>query len=325
MPTTMPEIRRAIQFTKSPFSKAAIYPAAYYQGKVMGVWVAKRSPFQRWLLGLACYNAGCGNILKAQAYCDNALLWKIIQHCLHLVTGKKANETKTYVSRVQKWWTEMVGQDPQYLPFELSLWTQNRLITRIQKNYSVRRYFSGRAWGTYWQLWGGWVTADHVHIANLAAVPDYIHGAPCRADGVIDAVVYGGHLPSRPPRTPLDGERVYVMGYPGGSDQPSLRSGRILIQRSQSGSDAYSQPTWILVIDNPPQTTRMKYLFANTEPVIGGMSGGIVVAKNLEPLGVLNTQNARADLNGDRVLDDSADFTALDDLWRVFKNKCGDR
>ncbi len=322
MPGTMPEIRRAIKFEKSPFSKAAIYPAAYYQGKMMVGWTARRTPYQRWQLGLASYNSGFGSVLKSQKKCGGAALWDQIKYCQHLVTGKNAEETITYVERIIRWWTELAGRDPMAMPTELSRYQQTKLINRINKKYDVRRYFSGRAWGSYWAVWDGWITADHVHTANMGETPYYASGKICRAYGEIDAVLYGGILPTQKPRPAMDGERVYILGYPGGSDTPSLRTGRVLFQRTNSGSDIYTHPAWILVIDNPPKRNRFAQLFAHTEPVIGGMSGGLVVSRNMTALGVLVTQNGRTDLNNDGILDDSADFSALSDIWQIFNGAC---
>ncbi|MCF6221645.1 MAG: transglycosylase SLT domain-containing protein [Robiginitomaculum sp.] len=323
MPATMPEIRRAIKFSKSPFSISAISPAVYYQGKMMSGWTVRRTPYQRWQLGLASYNSGFGSVLKSQKKCGNARLWDQIKYCQFMVTGKNAEETITYVSRIIRWWTELAGQNPQSLAPELSRFQQDKLIKKIKDKYDVRRYFSGSAWGSYWRIWGGWITADHVYTANLGATPYYARGEICRSYGEIDAVLYGGALPATTPRSPMDGERVYILGYPGGSDKPSLRTGRVLFQRTASGSDIYTYPAWIVVIDNPPKKqTRFAQIFANTEPVIGGMSGGLVVSHDMRDLGVLVTQNGRADLNNDGILDDSADFSALSDIWKIFKQEC---
>jgi len=53
---------------------------------------------------LGAYNAGAGAILKAQKLCNNQnkKKWSCIEQCLPKITGKYAQETIKYVSRVLK-------------------------------------------------------------------------------------------------------------------------------------------------------------------------------------------------------------------------------
>jgi membrane-bound lytic murein transglycosylase F len=67
-------------------------------------WKSERPPLEKLNLGFASYNAGFGNILKAQKNCGMVLLWEDIKICLHLVTGRHAAETKTYVERIHRWY-----------------------------------------------------------------------------------------------------------------------------------------------------------------------------------------------------------------------------
>ena len=55
----------------------------------------------------ASYNAGQGNIIKAQARAHGARDWPDIAPYLHEVTGKHAKETLGYVQCIQDRWTEM--------------------------------------------------------------------------------------------------------------------------------------------------------------------------------------------------------------------------
>lgn len=76
--------------------------------KLRRTWRRDRAILERNELAQASYNAGTGNILRAQAYCGGARLWPAVRACLPLVTGaQNAHETVTYVERIQRWWREM--------------------------------------------------------------------------------------------------------------------------------------------------------------------------------------------------------------------------
>ncbi len=97
----------------SPFNpRLAIRAGAYYQGKLRRTWLAQgRTPYDRNDLGAASYNAGLGNVLKAQRLCGDARLWSVIGSCMHMVTGdRNAHETLTYVERINRWWRMMEAQ-----------------------------------------------------------------------------------------------------------------------------------------------------------------------------------------------------------------------
>jgi len=86
----------------------AIDAGAYYMAKLRHVWRKDRSALERNTLAQASYNAGVGNILKAQVFCGGARLWTTVQKCLPRVTGAmNADETTTYVERIDRWWREM--------------------------------------------------------------------------------------------------------------------------------------------------------------------------------------------------------------------------
>jgi len=80
----------------------------------------------------------------------------------------------------------------------------------------------------------------------------------------------------------------------------------------------YATTGWIGQIDQP----RVPFAPDSTlfDAVYGGMSGGLVSARDGTPLGVLVTQNGLADLDGDGVSDDSFDFVALSQIWEAFTN-----
>jgi len=55
----------------------------------------------------ASYNAGAGNIIRAQSLCGGALDWTGIAPCLPQVTGHHAHETITYVERIDRWYRSL--------------------------------------------------------------------------------------------------------------------------------------------------------------------------------------------------------------------------
>jgi soluble lytic murein transglycosylase-like protein len=108
MPATWSDIARDLDLRGSPHDDIAIDAGAYYMAKLRQTWRRDRSAAERNELAQASYNAGAGNILKAQRYCGGARLWPAVRECLPLVTGaRNAHETITYVQRIQRWWREM--------------------------------------------------------------------------------------------------------------------------------------------------------------------------------------------------------------------------
>ena len=108
MPATWSDVTRELGMHGSAHDDLAIDAGAYYMAKLRHVWRKDRAPLARNTLAQASYNAGAGNILKAQAFCGDARLWAAIQHCLPRVTGaRNARETTTYVERIDRWWREM--------------------------------------------------------------------------------------------------------------------------------------------------------------------------------------------------------------------------
>jgi len=182
---------------------------------------------------------------------------------------------------------------------------------RIMKQFDVSRGVSDTAYGTYWKYCGGWFTADHVHEAMNLDTPKFIKPAVVRAPGVIDAVWYGKKWTCPAPENPKVGMVVYVLGYPGGSEEPTLRQGKVHFHRTESGSPGYQTGTWVVVFE-PREDAGI-----SGEAVAVGMSGGIVTDNNLNPVGILVTQNSPADINGDGALDQSVDIVALADAYRI--------
>lgn len=108
MPATWRDVTRTLGVVASPHDDIAIEAGAYYMAKLRGNWRRDRTVLEKNELAQASYNAGLGNILKAQHRCADARLWMEIQTCLALVTGKQnARETKNYVARIARWWRHM--------------------------------------------------------------------------------------------------------------------------------------------------------------------------------------------------------------------------
>lgn len=108
MPATWNDVMRALRMAGSPHEDIAIDAGAYYMARLRQTWRRERTPLERNDLAQASYNAGVGNILKAQALCGAARLWPTISTCLPRVTGtRNAQETVTYVARIHRWWREM--------------------------------------------------------------------------------------------------------------------------------------------------------------------------------------------------------------------------
>ena len=104
---------------------------------------------------------------------------------------------------------------------------------------------------------------------------------------------------------------VYLLGYPGGSDKPTLRQGTVHFHREESGSQGYQIGTWIVVFA-PRDDAGI-----SGETAVVDMSGGIVTDMDLNPVGILVTSNSPADLNGDGGLQQSVDIVSLTDAYQV--------
>ena len=107
MPKTYREIRRQNAAIRGPreHPRWNIAAGIYYDRKMWKLWQAKR-PFQDRLdFMFGSFNAGKGNILKAQKHAQrrglNENLWASIELVLPAITGKRSNETITYVNRIQ--------------------------------------------------------------------------------------------------------------------------------------------------------------------------------------------------------------------------------
>lgn len=102
MPGTWQEANNKLKNNYSVFNiRANIEAAAWYDNKMYRFWTAPRSQLDKYKLMLAGYNAGPGNLLRAQKKCGGANGYTEIIRCLPEVTGKHANETINYVKRIR--------------------------------------------------------------------------------------------------------------------------------------------------------------------------------------------------------------------------------
>jgi membrane-bound lytic murein transglycosylase MltF len=111
MPGTWLDVSKQLGFSDhvSPhMAGPAILAGAYYMGKLRKNWSAPRPDADRHSLALASYNAGLGNLLKAQKISGGEPAYAAIIVELPQVTGHYSKETITYVSRIWNYWTKMV-------------------------------------------------------------------------------------------------------------------------------------------------------------------------------------------------------------------------
>jgi membrane-bound lytic murein transglycosylase MltF len=117
MPETWNEVKEKMRMPAhaSPFDpNFAILALCFYMAELHSKWTSKREDADRYALALASYNAGTGNILKAQKLAEKGLgkpvndYQRIIAH-LPLITGSKnASETTTYVRNIFVYFAEQI-------------------------------------------------------------------------------------------------------------------------------------------------------------------------------------------------------------------------
>ena len=293
--------------------KSAIAMGARYQGAQMHQWRGRARPgVESWRLGLASYNAGLGNVLKAQKACEGRRDWRDVRLCQNEITGTaNAHETITYVTRIERWAI-------QINPAMASAF-------RGPEGVKVREWFyfseTGQAPGTFWEYGGGWVTAEHVIAQQGSTAPPFTLGEPICAPGVIDACLIGVDLKAvAPPKRLREGERVIVKSVPGGSGVVSERKGRVYFRRPKARDESYSTSTTIVLIDAPK---RGRFDFgpeaAKTYPVFVGQSGGVVLRSDGSPAGIVVATGGPTNLDGKPGLEQTIDVVDLVDVHGAFQ------
>lgn len=103
MPDTWSQVRSELKLPNNASAYTSQYNIqahAYYMNYLRSQFKKPRPEVDRHSLALASYNAGLGNILKAQAKGGNSLLYDPMAKALPQVTGKHSIETTTYVKRI---------------------------------------------------------------------------------------------------------------------------------------------------------------------------------------------------------------------------------
>ena len=101
MPTTLADLQRQAQVDGNVFeARYNIIMGARYMAQSMDFWIFDRTQECRRTMGQAGYNAGNGNILKAQELSGGERCWDGIAPYLYLVTGHYSRETIQYVWRI---------------------------------------------------------------------------------------------------------------------------------------------------------------------------------------------------------------------------------
>jgi membrane-bound lytic murein transglycosylase F len=113
MPFTSAEMSRVLGVPDLPFDPGLnILMGVAYNRKLWDFWHAPRTKRERLMLVFASYNAGPGNLLKAQRLAKRkggcSCTWKCLAPFLGTFTGGRARETKGYVIRVKKNFFDMI-------------------------------------------------------------------------------------------------------------------------------------------------------------------------------------------------------------------------
>lgn len=96
-------------FSQNPYdAEASIMVGARYMGYQYKQWMWPRPEIDRVCLAMAGYNAGLGNILKAQKLSGNKLHYKDIIKFLPDVTGSHSAETIGYVKKILGFWCQEI-------------------------------------------------------------------------------------------------------------------------------------------------------------------------------------------------------------------------
>jgi soluble lytic murein transglycosylase-like protein len=102
MPGTWQQWQQKSGTHLSPHDPAqAIEAGAWYMGNLRLIWRSPRPEVDRHNLAMASYNAGAGNIIKAQRACGNPPGYEAIMACLPQITGRHAAETRGYAPRIR--------------------------------------------------------------------------------------------------------------------------------------------------------------------------------------------------------------------------------
>ena len=111
MPATWKEVSKKIGiFSSATDPAAAIKAQAWFMDHLANKWLSPRPEPCRIRLAAASYNAGLGNVIRAQRVANMAPCWDRIGPALPEVTGRHAKETRGYVSRIDRQYQLLTGE-----------------------------------------------------------------------------------------------------------------------------------------------------------------------------------------------------------------------
>lgn len=109
MPGTWEDVQKGLRIQGDPFDATLnIQFAAFYMSGLRRSWSSPRPERDRHNLAMASYNAGFGNLLRAQRLCDGKLLYDEIIVCLPRVTGRHSKETIDYVKKIRRFYIRLL-------------------------------------------------------------------------------------------------------------------------------------------------------------------------------------------------------------------------
>ena len=112
MPFTSKEVAKELGIPHMPLDpRLNIMMGIYYDYKLYKYWGRCSDGIHRIFLMFASYNAGLGNIIKANriAPTDIRCTFVAVECCLRMITGKHSLETISYVTRIRKYYKKIAG------------------------------------------------------------------------------------------------------------------------------------------------------------------------------------------------------------------------
>ncbi len=115
MPGTSAEMAERLGIEDDPFEPHLnIWMGVGYDHYCWKVW-KKEIGLERWRFMLAAYNAGVGNILRAQKLARAPAVWSSVADELPKITGERAGETITYIRRIEGYYADLAKDaNPQF-------------------------------------------------------------------------------------------------------------------------------------------------------------------------------------------------------------------
>lgn len=110
MPGTFADIGRKSGITGNPFDPLTnLRAGAWYMASLRKQFHTRRSADDRHSLALGSYNAGVGNIVRAQRIAGDPVEWQPVSDALPQVTGRHAKETQDYVVKIWQYYRSYVA------------------------------------------------------------------------------------------------------------------------------------------------------------------------------------------------------------------------